>query len=291
MESEQPAVWPTATSIRRSRKYFRRLLRLLELPPVLAATLADWLDADSETSPDGAEDAYYLDLSRRPIAARTAPLSDVDGLLRVRGFDAAAVERLRAHVTALPGYHRVNVNTASAIVLAALVPDLSPSEVQQLLALREENPVQGFRRLSHAAAQAGDRRGRGAARYAQPFFQRAVARPLRPRRHHHRSDAGPPGRRLAGDPLAEIRMSALLRIFVTGDWPARATASEWALYDASGQLLQRGSSEPRHWPAAEACELVLSADQCLTLEAKLPKGVKRRQRAAGRQRRSARLCG
>jgi len=69
-------------------------------------------------------------------------------------------------------------------------------------------------------------------------------------------------------------MSALLRIFVTGDWPAHATASEWALYDAKGQLLQRGSSEPRHWPAADDCELVLSADQCLTLEAKLPKGVK-----------------
>ena len=69
-------------------------------------------------------------------------------------------------------------------------------------------------------------------------------------------------------------MSALLRIFISGDWPAHATASEWALYDAKGQLLQRGSSEPRHWPAAEDCELVLSADQCLTLEAKLPKGVK-----------------
>lgn len=69
-------------------------------------------------------------------------------------------------------------------------------------------------------------------------------------------------------------MSALLRIFVTGDWPARTTVSEWALYDAKGHLLQRGSSEPRHWPAAEDCELVLSADQCLTLEVKLPKGVK-----------------
>ena len=69
-------------------------------------------------------------------------------------------------------------------------------------------------------------------------------------------------------------MNALLRIFVTGDWPARATACEWALYDAKGQLAQRGSSEPRHWPAAEDCELVLSADQCLTLEVKLPKGIK-----------------
>jgi general secretion pathway protein L len=69
-------------------------------------------------------------------------------------------------------------------------------------------------------------------------------------------------------------MSALLRLLVTGEWPAGTTACDWALYDARGQLLQRGSSEPRHWPAAEACELVLGADQCLTLDAKLPKGVK-----------------
>jgi general secretion pathway protein K len=127
----------------KEQEVFRRLLRLLELPPVLAATLADWLDADSETSPDGAEDAYYLALSP-PYRSANRPLSDVDGLLRVRGFDAAAVARLRAHVTALPGYHRVNVNTASSVVLAALVPDLSLGDVQQLLVLRKNIPFRDF---------------------------------------------------------------------------------------------------------------------------------------------------
>jgi general secretion pathway protein L len=68
-------------------------------------------------------------------------------------------------------------------------------------------------------------------------------------------------------------MSSLLRLFVTGAWPAQATACEWGLYDARGSLMQRGSSEPRHWPAAEDCELVLSADQCLVLDVKLPKGA------------------
>jgi len=68
-------------------------------------------------------------------------------------------------------------------------------------------------------------------------------------------------------------MSSLLRLFVTGEWPAQTTACEWALYDTKGSLLQRGSSEPRHWPAAENCELVLSADQCLILDVKLPKGA------------------
>jgi len=69
-------------------------------------------------------------------------------------------------------------------------------------------------------------------------------------------------------------MSSLLRLYITGAWPARTTACEWALYDTKGSLLQRGSSEPRHWPAAEDCELVLAADQCLTLDVKLPAGVR-----------------
>ena len=125
------------------QEVFRRLLRLLQLPPVLASTLADWLDKDSDTSPDGAEDAYYLALSP-PYRSANRALSDVDGLRRVRGFDADVVERLRPHVTALPGYHRVNVNTAGAMVLAALVPDLSLAEVQELVVLRKNIPFRDF---------------------------------------------------------------------------------------------------------------------------------------------------
>jgi general secretion pathway protein K len=123
----------------KEQEVFRRLLRLLELPPVLAATLGDWLDADSEALPGGAEDSYYLGLSP-PYRSANRELSDVDGLLRVRGFTADVVERLRAHVTALPGYHSVNVNTASALVLAAIIPELSLGDVQQLLVLRKSIP-------------------------------------------------------------------------------------------------------------------------------------------------------
>lgn len=69
-------------------------------------------------------------------------------------------------------------------------------------------------------------------------------------------------------------MSSMLRLHITGDWPTQTTACEWALYDHKGSLLQRGSSEPRHWPSAEECELVISAEQCLTLDVKLPAGVR-----------------
>ncbi len=71
-------------------------------------------------------------------------------------------------------------------------------------------------------------------------------------------------------------MSLLLRLLITGDWPSRDAACEWTLVNAQGFPLQRGRSEPRHWPAAERCEIVLGAGQCLLLKALLPKGARSR---------------
>lgn len=78
-----------------------------------------------------------------------------------------------------------------------------------------------------------------------------------------------------------------LRLFIDGNWPHEHSDCDWVLLGPGGQMLQRGRSEPRHWPgvdaqepkAAEAnrCEVVLSADQAVCLPIQLPKG------AAGRR--------
>ena len=77
-------------------------------------------------------------------------------------------------------------------------------------------------------------------------------------------------------------MSATLRLLITSDWPSRGTECAWALLDDGERLRQQGSSEPRHWPAAERCEVVLSAEQALALDVKLPKGSSERVLATGR---------
>lgn len=71
-------------------------------------------------------------------------------------------------------------------------------------------------------------------------------------------------------------MKLLLRLLITADWPSQDASCEWALVDVAGKPLQRGHSEPRHWPAADECEIILSAEQCLLLAANLPKGAKSR---------------
>ena len=109
--------------------YGVRLLEILALPDALAASLADWLDADGEPQPqDGAESGYYQGL-QPPYLAANRPLGDVAELALVRGFDEAARTRLRAFVTALPRFTPVNVNTASPEVLAAVVGNLDRKSV------------------------------------------------------------------------------------------------------------------------------------------------------------------
>jgi len=117
---------------------FRRLLVLLNLPPVLALTLADWLDADQEPQPGGgAEDAWYLGL---PVAALAAnrPLLDIAELADIAGFDAGVRARLQPFVTALPGKTALNVNLATPEVLAAVLPGLGLDGARGLVARRQQ---------------------------------------------------------------------------------------------------------------------------------------------------------
>lgn len=115
---------------------FRRLLALLNLPQDLANAVADWVDADNEARyPGGAEDMDYL--SREPASrAANQMLTEVADLYRVQSFDAATIERLGPFVTALPRRTDVNVNTAPAEVLAALIPELALHEAAQLVEAR-----------------------------------------------------------------------------------------------------------------------------------------------------------
>ena len=76
--------------------------------------------------------------------------------------------------------------------------------------------------------------------------------------------------------MSALNLNLTLRLYIPGEWPSPEGACEWALLNAQGVPLQRGKSEPRHWPAAETCEIVLTAEQCLVLQAQLPKGARAR---------------
>lgn len=95
------------------RQRFERLLRALALDPGIAAAAQDWVDADGNATPGGAEDAQYR-VATPPYRAANRPFAHVSELRLVRGVDADAFDRLRPHVCALPDpMQPMNMNTAS----------------------------------------------------------------------------------------------------------------------------------------------------------------------------------
>lgn len=117
--------------------HFRRLLEILNLPEELADALADWIDEDNQPQPRyGAEDRYYLALDP-PYLTANQPLTDLDELALVRGFDDNVRARLRPYVTALPRFTAVNVNTAPPGVLSAVIEGLDLGGAQRLVTQRD----------------------------------------------------------------------------------------------------------------------------------------------------------
>lgn len=127
---------------------FRRLLASLGLPETLADALLDAIDADSDTTfPGGAEDLDYLAM-QPPRRAPNRPLLDVSSLGRIKGFTPEAIARLAPYVSALPESTPVNVNSAPAEVLHALIPGLDEGAARAIVEERSRKPfdsVDAFR--------------------------------------------------------------------------------------------------------------------------------------------------
>lgn len=123
-----------------SRQRFTRLLQRLELNPQLVNLIQDWQDSDVEPRfPEGAEEDYYL--GQTP-AYRTPdrPMASASELRLLKDVTTKDYEKLLPYVIALPEPTPINVNTASAELLASLADDLPLKEIEALLEKRKDNP-------------------------------------------------------------------------------------------------------------------------------------------------------
>ncbi len=117
-----------------------RLFESIGVSTDLIPIIIDWLDPDSVESPGGAEADYYLQLmpSYEP---RNGPMPTIGDLRALKGVNDATFMQLAQYLTTAPET-RVNANTASPEVLAALTPELSnsPDLVKEIVAAREFHP-------------------------------------------------------------------------------------------------------------------------------------------------------
>ena len=119
---------------------FQRLLRILDLPPELAAVVVDWIDSNNEAQlPSGAEDNTYL--AKTPAyRAANQPLRSPSEMRLLAGFDADSYQKLLPFVCTLPTLTPININTASLPVLQAVVAGLSETDAKTLIATRQNQP-------------------------------------------------------------------------------------------------------------------------------------------------------
>jgi general secretion pathway protein K len=97
-----------------------RILVFLQIEPAWATAMADWIDQDSQPGfPDGAEDSVYT-AQNPPYLTANMPITRASELMVLPGFGAARYAKLRPYVTALPVGTKLNVCTASGVVLDAL---------------------------------------------------------------------------------------------------------------------------------------------------------------------------
>ena len=118
---------------------FERLFELLDIAPQTLVTLTDnYVEATKKAALAAQPSASA------PILAAASPTgASADFLLPQRleqlawlGLDAALVAELEKHVTVLPTRTPVNLNTASALVIAASTPGLDVAGAQKLVAAR-----------------------------------------------------------------------------------------------------------------------------------------------------------
>ena len=112
-----------------------RLLRQLGLDPQLAEAVADWIDADERTVRGGSESSAWG--QRMPNQL----LVSADELRVLSGFDEEVWGKLQPFVTALPRDVRLNINTASAVVLSAYAKLPVMAEMERFVLSRDGKPL------------------------------------------------------------------------------------------------------------------------------------------------------
>jgi general secretion pathway protein K len=132
---------------------FKRLLNNLQLDQGLALRIANFVAAGLPATMEEGNDPTRQQAA--PVVGAPVKVLQVEDLLSVRGVTPAIVERLRPFVTVLPEKTPVNVNTAPAEVLAAVVPDMSVSEANTLIVRRKQAAWRG---LNYFETEIGENR-------------------------------------------------------------------------------------------------------------------------------------
>jgi general secretion pathway protein K len=145
---------------------FQRLLTQLNLESDIAVAVLDWQDTDRDVYQDGGDEiAVYAQqlnsAAKGPLPNQ--PFVSVDQLQEVRGVSAEGLATLRPYLTAVPYYVPINVNSASPVLLAALIEGATSQQMQGLVDTRAKQALTSIDDLWQLPSLSGlDEKQRGA---------------------------------------------------------------------------------------------------------------------------------
>jgi general secretion pathway protein K len=130
----------------KKRDQLERLINLLGYPADWTDALLDWIDTNDQPRSRGAEKEYYLSL-KSPYPAKNGPLDSLEELLLIKGvnpetyYGKEGQEGLKDYLTVHSG-GKININTASLLILMSLSPKVDQTMAQAVLDYRKEKPFQ-----------------------------------------------------------------------------------------------------------------------------------------------------
>lgn len=129
-----------------AKLWFEQLLLRLDFPVQLSEAVIDWQDQNDEMMGSmGAESNYYGTLNPSYLPPNSK-FTDVQELKKIRGLENGAHLKLLPYVSAMPNAQmKVNINTAPALVLAALDDSIDVDQLDTLLKHRTKS----FENFSH----------------------------------------------------------------------------------------------------------------------------------------------
>lgn len=131
---------------------FQRLLTQLDLEPDIAIAVLDYQDTDSEVYQDGGDESVVYNQQSMGMGSTDKNLPNqafvsVDQLGEVKGINAEGLALLKPYITVVPYYLPVNINTASPVLLAALMEGASSKQMQSLVELRQKQVFESIDKL------------------------------------------------------------------------------------------------------------------------------------------------
>ena len=247
---------------------YQRLLTALNLPQELGDTLVDWMDANSETMPNGAEDEYYLNLAK-PYRCANRPLSDIGELAWVKGYDATIIRRLLPFVSVLPEMNtggecefRAAGSAGGGTAGIDVGGCATDGDADQI------DPVQNHGGIFATIAQERVTGQHHDTQRQQPIFYGDRTRHPGRRRFVGACPAASQ-RHLGHTSQKEPAMN--LRIYLTAHWQDAASVCAWALLDDAGNVRESGNGTLASMPQSDNAIVIVAAESVLATTAVLPK--------------------